>query len=64
LREIIDEMKFMLEEGYIKPDFSNDEKVAPLGEVNLSLHHYSFSPTKKGKEAWEMTSGRPRANRS
>jgi hypothetical protein len=65
LREIIDEMKFMLEEGYIKPDFSNDEKLAPLGEVNLSLfHHYWFSPTKRGKEVWEVTSGRPPANRS
>jgi hypothetical protein len=30
LREIIDEMKVMLEEGYIKAHFSNDEKQAPL----------------------------------
>jgi hypothetical protein len=53
LREIIDEMKLMLEEGYIKPDFSNDEKQAPVGLVNLSLfHHYWFSPTAKGKEVW------------
>jgi hypothetical protein len=65
LREIVDEMKLMLEEGFIKPDFSNNEKLAPLGVVNLSeFHHYWFSPTKKGKEVWEMTSGRPPANRS
>jgi hypothetical protein len=53
LREIIDEMKLLLEEGFIKPHFSNDEKLAPLGVVNLSqFHHYWFSPTKKGKELW------------
>jgi hypothetical protein len=55
LREIIDEMKFMLREGYIKADISNDEKQAPLGDVNLMLfHHYWFSPTKTGKEAWQL----------
>jgi|SRR5579863_1045773 hypothetical protein len=53
LREIIDEMKLMLEEGFIKPDFSNDEKLAPLGAVSLSeFHHYWFGPTQKGKEVW------------
>jgi hypothetical protein len=53
LREIIDEMKLMLEEGYIKVDFSNDEKLAPFGDINPSLfHHYWFSPTEKGKEVW------------
>jgi hypothetical protein len=62
LREIIDEMKLLLAEGFIKPDFSNDEKLAPLIAVNLSeFHHYWFSPTNKGKEAWETTSGRPPA---
>ena len=53
LRETIDEMKLMLEEGYIKPVFSNDDKQAPVGSVNLSLfHHYWFSPTEKGKKVW------------
>lgn len=53
LREIIDEMKLMLEEGYINADYSNDEKLAPLGDVNqLMFHHYWFSPTQKGKEVW------------
>jgi hypothetical protein len=53
LREIIDEMKFMLEEGYIKADYSNNEKLAPLHDVNASaFHHYWFSPTDKGKEVW------------
>jgi hypothetical protein len=54
LREIIDEMKLMLEEGYIKADFSNDENTAPLPVVDLSMfHHYWFSPTEKGKETWK-----------
>jgi hypothetical protein len=53
LREIIDEMKSLLEEGFIKADYSSDEKLASLGEVNLLLfHHYWFSPTKLGKEIW------------
>jgi hypothetical protein len=51
LRGIVDEMRLMLEEGYIKPDFSDDEQQAPLGLINVSLfHHYWFSPTEKGKE--------------
>jgi len=63
LREIIDEMKFMLEEGYIKACFSNDEKQAPLAGLNLSLfHHYWFSPTEKGKAAWQDSSEHPPAN--
>jgi hypothetical protein len=65
LREIIDKMKLMLEEGYIKPDFSNDEQQDPLALVNPSLfYHYWFSPTKKGKEVWEMNSRRPPSKRS
>jgi hypothetical protein len=53
LREIIDEMKSMIEEGYIKADLSNDKKLAPLDDINPSLfHHYWFSPTKQGKELW------------
>lgn len=55
LREIVDEMKFMLQEGYIRAHFSNDEKQAPLDDVNLLLfHHYWFSPTQTGKEAWQL----------
>ena len=58
LREIIDEMKFMLDEGYIKADYSNNEKLAPLGDVKTSLfHHYWFSPTETGKEAWQVRCG-------
>jgi hypothetical protein len=53
LREIIDEMKLMLEEGHIKAIISSDEGLAPLGKINASLfHHYWFSPTNKGKELW------------
>ncbi len=55
LREIIDEMRLMLREGYIKADISNDEKQAPLDDINLMLfHHYWFSPTKTGKEVWQL----------
>jgi hypothetical protein len=55
LREIIDEMKFMLKEGYIKAHFSNSEKHAPLDDINFSLfHHYWFSPTETGKKAWQV----------
>jgi hypothetical protein len=58
LREIIDEMKVMVEEGYIKAHFSNDEKQAPLDNINFSLfHHYWFSPTETGKEAWQVRCG-------
>jgi hypothetical protein len=57
LRDIIDEMKLMLGEGHIKSHFSNDEKLAPLHNINLLLfHHYWFSPTKSGKEAWQIKS--------
>jgi hypothetical protein len=53
LREIIDEMELMLEEGYIKADHLNGEQLSPPGSVNPSLfHHYWFSPTAKGKEVW------------
>ena len=53
LREIVDEMKLMLEEGYIKATISNNEGLAPLGNINASLfHHYWFSPTEMGKKVW------------
>lgn len=53
LRDVIDQMKLMIEEGYIKADFSNDEESAPLSDLNLSLfHYYWFSPTEKGKQVW------------
>jgi hypothetical protein len=55
LREIIDEMKLMLQEGYIRAHISNDEKQAPLDDINLMLfHHYWFSPTNTGEEAWQL----------
>lgn len=54
LREIVDEMKLLLEEGFVEACFTNDEKQAPLDNLNLALfHHYWFSPTKRGKELWE-----------
>jgi hypothetical protein len=57
LRDIIDEMKLMLGEGYIKAHYSNDEKQAPLNNTNLLLfHHYWFSPTESGKEVWRLNS--------
>lgn len=54
LQEIIDEMKSMLEECFIRAHFSNDEHQAPLENVNLCLfHHYWFSPTETGKGIWK-----------
>ena len=54
LREIVDEVACMLEEGYVVAKYSNDEKVAPLESVNsAALHHYWFGPTQKGTEAWQ-----------
>jgi hypothetical protein len=51
-------MKVMLEEGYIKAHFSNDEKQGPLDNINFSMfHHYWFSPTETGKEAWQVRCG-------
>jgi hypothetical protein len=57
LRDIIDEMKLMLDEGYIKAHYSNDEKQAPLDNINLLLfYHYWFSPIESGKEVWRLNS--------
>lgn len=54
LHDVIDELTDMLEEGYIKAKYSNDESVAPLDSVNLAaLHHYWFGPTEKGQRAWD-----------
>jgi hypothetical protein len=57
LRDIVDEMKLMLGDGLIKAKYSNDEKEAPLNNLNLLLfHHYWFSPTESGKEVWRLNS--------
>jgi hypothetical protein len=54
LGEIIDVIRLMVDKGYIKPDYTNDARLAPLESLNVSLlHHYWFSPTQKGKQAWE-----------
>jgi hypothetical protein len=54
LGEIIDVIRLMVDEGYIKADYTNDARLAPLESLNVSLlHHYWFSPTEKGKQAWE-----------
>jgi hypothetical protein len=62
LRDIIEEMKLMLGEGLIEVKYSNDERQAPLNNINVLLfHYYWFSPTESGKEAWQLKS---EANRS
>jgi hypothetical protein len=44
----------MVDEGYIKANYTNDARLAPLESLNVSLlHHYWFSPTQKGKQSWE-----------
>jgi hypothetical protein len=54
LREIIDEIAWMLREGYVEAKYSNDEEFAPLKPLYFAaLHHYWFGPTEKGKRAWK-----------
>ncbi len=54
LRDLIDEIGHMLQQGYIEAMISNDESIAPLRPLNVSaLHHYWFGPTAKGKRAWK-----------
>jgi hypothetical protein len=49
----------MLREGYIDVKYSNDEKLARLRPLDLSvLHHYWFGATKKGTEAWKASRSR------
>jgi hypothetical protein len=51
---IIDVIRLMVDEGYIKANYTNDARLAPLESLNVSLlHHYWFSPTQKGKQSWE-----------
>jgi hypothetical protein len=54
LGAIIEVIRLMVDEGYIEADYTNDARLAPLESLNVSLlHHYWFSPTQKGKQAWE-----------
>src|SRR5690242_5078287 len=54
LREIVDEIANMLDEGLIHARYSNDEKLAPLQPLDFTLlHHYWFGPTDKGTKAWK-----------
>jgi hypothetical protein len=58
LREIIDEMKLCCKKAILRQYCSNDEKQAPLDNINLLLfHHYWFSPTESGKQIWQTRSG-------
>jgi len=55
LRGIIDEVKQLLEQDYIKAEFTNDEMLAPLSKiVPAMLHYYWLSPTTKGLQAWKQ----------
>ena len=54
LHTLIDEIVCLLKGGYVEPQYSHNEKIAPLSSVNLSaLHYYWFSPTDKGRAAWQ-----------
>jgi len=53
LRDIIDMLNSLLKGGYIEaPNFCNKSSLPQPPETSL-LHHYWFSPTEKGKQAWE-----------
>jgi len=61
LREIMDEIPCMLEDGLIKAAFSNDKELAPLGTLEMSLlHYYWFSPTEAGLKIWKAAEDSPR----
>ncbi len=51
---VIDEIRQMLEDGFIKAHVSWDENIAPVNQVNrAALHYYWFAPTEKGKGEWK-----------
>src|SRR5262249_17734510 len=57
LREIVDEVRDMINSGFLEVKYSNDERFAPLSPLNLELlHHYWFGPTERGKQAWKTWS--------
>lgn len=57
LRDLVDEIRNMLDQGYIEAKYSNDERVAPLNPLNIELlHHYWFGATDKGMTLWKAHS--------
>ena len=52
LRDIIDELKSLLLGGYLQAPKSCNPHTPQPPDISL-LHHYWFSPTEKGKQAWE-----------
>ena len=41
LGAVIDVIRLMVDEGYIKAEYTNDARLAPLESLNVSLlHHY------------------------
>jgi len=51
---VIDEMRQMLEDGFIKAHISWDENLAPVSQLNqAALHYYWVAPTDRGKDQWE-----------
>ena len=57
LRDVIDEVRNLLERGLVRAKYSNDESAAPLSPVNVAaLHHYWFGATAIGTEAWKAHS--------
>src|SRR5258708_20235247 len=51
LRDIIDEINSLLQEGFIKAEFCNDPKL-PSRVPDGLLHHYWFCPTEKARQPW------------
>jgi hypothetical protein len=61
LRAIIDEVSSLFKERYVEaPRFCNSSLPQPLD--SSLLHHYWFSPTEKGKQAWKAYKVSPHGN--
>jgi hypothetical protein len=61
LRAIIDELNSLFKESYVEaPRFCNSGLPEPLD--SSLLHHYWFSPSEKGKQAWKAYNVAPPGN--
>jgi hypothetical protein len=57
LRDLIDEIGSMLNEGYINVKYFNSDRGAPFDDKGVpdlaALHQYWFGATEKGTRAWK-----------
>jgi hypothetical protein len=58
LRDIIDELNSLLKGAYVEAPKSCNTSL-PLPPDSSLLHHYWFSPTEKGKQAWKAYKASP-----